>query len=115
MNAEENQVARQFKRGCLKHRMAKTAHDEAGRDLRSSPQHQRALTNFGIVLAHQGRYQESFDAFAAVVGLAAAHCNLGMLLARDGRTEDAKAAFNASLRIDPHLAQAQAAAKSLNH
>jgi Tfp pilus assembly protein PilF len=83
------------------------------RALQVAPQHQRALTNLGIVLARQNRLQESFDVFTAAVGPAAAHSNLGMLLARQGRTAEAQAAFDNALAIEPNLAQANAGAEFL--
>ncbi len=62
---------------------------EAERSLRKAlvidPNHQKALSNLGLVLVGQGRFNESFEAFSKVVGPAAAHSNLGVLLAKQGR------------------------------
>jgi Tfp pilus assembly protein PilF len=82
--------------------------------LAASPQHARAQTNLGITLAHQGRFQEAFDAFAAVVGPAAAHSNVGTLLARQGRDEEARHAFAQALALDSQLAQAKLATEYLH-
>jgi Tfp pilus assembly protein PilF len=92
-------------------------HAEAEVQLRhalvAAPHHQRALTNLGIVLAHQNRFQEAFDSFASAVGPAAAHNNVGMLLARQGRTAEAAVAFDKAIALDASLAQARAGAEFL--
>jgi Tfp pilus assembly protein PilF len=95
---------------CLLNRQGQFAQAEQHlrQALAISPQHPRALTNLGIVLANQQRYQEAFDAFAVVVGPAAAHSNLGMLLAKQGRNEEALRAFERALAVNPQLAQARA-------
>lgn len=71
-------------------------------------QHPRAWTNLGIVLAHQSRHQEAFEAFSRIVGPAAAHSNLGAVLAKQGHTQQAQLAFHQALAIDPTLKQPQA-------
>lgn len=70
--------------------------------------HQRAWTNLGIVLAQQGRYQDSFEAFAKVSGAAAAHANVGAIMARQGRLEEAEQAFRKALQLNPRLPQPRA-------
>jgi Tfp pilus assembly protein PilF len=67
--------------------------------------HSKAQTNLGLVLAAQGRFDESFAAFSKVVGPAAAHSNLGVLLAKQGRCEEAKQAFHQALALDATLQQ----------
>lgn len=70
--------------------------------------HQRARTNLGIALARQNRNQEAFDAFAKVVGPAAAHSNVGAIMAKQGRVQEAQQAFRQSLSLNPTLRQPQA-------
>ena len=85
---------------------------EAERSLRKAlvidPNHQKALSNLGLVLVGQGRFNESFEAFSKVVGPAAAHSNLGVLLAKQGRYDDAKQAFHRALAMDATLQQPKA-------
>ena len=70
--------------------------------------HQKALCNLGLVLAGQGRFDESFAAFAKVVGPAAAHSNVGVLLAKQGRYDQARQAFRQALATDSTLPQPKA-------
>ena len=85
---------------------------EAERSLRKAlaldPSHQKALCNLGLVLAGQGRFDESFQAFAKVVGPAAAHSNVGVLMAKQGRYDLAKQAFHQALATDATLPQPKA-------
>ncbi len=62
--------------------------------------HRRATTNLAMTLAMQNRLKESYDAFAHVVGPAAAYSNLGVLLTRQGRIEEAREHFRRALAID---------------
>ena len=85
---------------------------EAERSLRNAlaidPKHPKALSNLGLVLAGQGRFDESFDVFCKVVGPAAAHSNVGVQMAKQGRYDLAKKAFHRALDIDPTLQQPKA-------
>ena len=72
------------------------------------PKHAKALGNLGLVLAAEGRFDESFAAFSVAIGPAAAHSNIGVLLAKQGRYDQAKQAFHQALAIDPTLRQPQA-------
>ena len=85
---------------------------EAERSLRKAleidPNHQKALTNLAMVLARQGRFSESFDAFSKVIGPAAAHSNIGVLMAKQGRYDEAKQAFHRALAMDSTLEQPKA-------
>jgi Flp pilus assembly protein TadD len=85
---------------------------EADRPLRQAlaidPNHPKALCNLGLVLAAEGRLDESFQAFAKVVGPAAAHSNLGVLLAKQGRYDQARQAFHQALALDATLPQPKA-------
>ncbi len=84
---------------------------EAEKSLRAAlgidPKNAKALGNLGLVLAAQGRFDESFAAFSTAVGPAAAHSNVGVLLAKQGRYDQAKQAFHRALAIDPTLRQPQ--------
>ena len=73
-----------------------------------SPGNDRAWTNLGIVLAHQSRYDEAYDAFARTVGPAGAHSNIGAIMAKQGKTDQAQHAFRQALSLNPNLKQPQA-------
>ena len=92
---------------------------EAEKSLRAAlaidPKHVKALGNLGLVLAAEGRFDESFTAFSAAVGPAAAHSNVGVLLAKQGRYDQAKRAFHQALAIDPTLSQPRAFLDYLDH
>ncbi len=85
---------------------------EAEKSLRKAlevdPNHAKALCNLALVLAAEGRFDESFEAFSKAVGPAAAHSNVGVLLAKRGRYDEARRAFHKALAIDPTLRQPQA-------
>jgi Tfp pilus assembly protein PilF len=73
-----------------------------------SPDHERAWINLGLTLGELERYQESFEAFAKILGEAEAHSNLGVILARHRKNQEALAAFHRALEIRPDLPQATA-------
>jgi Tfp pilus assembly protein PilF len=85
---------------------------EAERSLRKAlaidPNHQKALCNLGLVLAGQGRFDESFEAFSKVVSPAAAHSNVGVLMAKQGHYDQARQAFRQALALDATLPQPKA-------
>ena len=66
------------------------------------PKHQKALTNLGMVLAAEKRFDESFEVFSKAVGPAAAHSNVGVLMAKQGRNDDARKEFHEALRSTRH-------------
>ncbi len=76
--------------------------------LEIDPKHAKALTNLGMVLAAEKRFDESFAAFSQVVGPAAAHSNVGVLMAKQGRTDDARKQFHEALALDATLKQPKA-------
>ena len=80
---------------------------EAERWLRQAternPKHQRAWVNLGLTLAWQGRYPESYDAFAKVVTPAQARANIGIVQAQQQRTAEAVQSLREALREDPDL------------
>ena len=71
------------------------------------PEPSKGADQFGLVLAGQGRFVESFEAFSKVVGPAAAHSNVGVLMAKQGRYDQARQAFHRALAMDPTLRTAQ--------
>jgi Tfp pilus assembly protein PilF len=71
------------------------------------PGHDRASVNLAISLGMQDRRPESYEAFARVVGSAAAYCNLGVLLHRQGQTDAARDHFEQALQLDPSLEPAR--------
>ena len=86
--------------------------NEAEQSLRKAlavdAKHPKALSNLGLVLAAEGRFDESFEAFSKVVGPAAAHSNVGVLLAKQGRYDQARQAFQQALALDASLEQPKA-------
>jgi Tfp pilus assembly protein PilF len=77
------------------------------RALEASPGHDRASVNLAISLGMQDRRTESYEAFARVVGSAAAYCNLGVLLQRQGQTDAGRDHFEQALRLDASLEPAR--------
>jgi Tfp pilus assembly protein PilF len=75
------------------------------RTLQITPHHERANVNLGMSLAMQNRLQESYEAFATVVGPGAAVSNIGVLLTRQGRIKEARNYFSRALIIDRSLQQ----------
>ncbi len=65
-----------------------------------------AWINLGQVLAKQGDWEESYQAFARVLRPAEAYSNLGVLLAKQGRTAEARDALQKAVALDPTLKQA---------
>ena len=69
--------------------------------------HQRAWVNLGKVLARQGRYEESCEAFGRVVRPAQAAANLGVLLAKEGKVVEARQVLHKALGLEPDLKAAR--------
>ncbi|MCA9162980.1 MAG: tetratricopeptide repeat protein [Planctomycetales bacterium] len=84
------------------------------RALAEQPRHERAQVNLGMTLAGAGRSAEAFEAFAPVVGPAAAHSNIAAVLARQGRQREAIAACQQALAIDPGLEPSRVMLASLS-
>jgi tetratricopeptide (TPR) repeat protein len=90
--------------------------------VKQNPKHQRAWVNLGLALGRQGRYEESYEAFAKAVTPAEARYNVGAVLANQGaqlmqernyeearrKHEEAKQALRQALSLDPNLAKARA-------
>lgn len=73
-----------------------------------SPDHEKALSNLALTLAAQGRFDESREMFAKVVGPAAAYSNIGVLMAQQGRYDEAKQSFREAAALDSSLQQPKA-------
>ena len=76
--------------------------------LEIDPKHAKALTNLGMVLAAEKRFDESFQVFSKAVGPAAAHSNVGVLMAKQGRNDEARKEFHEALALDSTLKQPKA-------
>lgn len=72
-----------------------------------NPQHARAWTNLGMTLGQQGRFDDSFAAFAKVVSQAEARTNVALFQARYGQTEEARQSLQLALEADPQLSHAR--------
>lgn len=82
--------------------------EEALQDcLRQNENHQTARLNLGMVLAKQGRDDESFAEFEKAVGPAAAHHNLGLLQLRGGRQSEGLSHLRQAAERDPSLGTAK--------
>jgi len=84
-----------------------TRAEEVLRDcLQQDRTHKTAMLNLGMVLAKQGKNEESFAAFEKVVGPAAAHHNLGMLELRAGSRQEGLRHLQQAANRDPSLPSA---------
>ncbi|MBN1492367.1 MAG: tetratricopeptide repeat protein [Phycisphaerae bacterium] len=72
-----------------------------------SPAFVRARVNLGIVIAQQGRFDESLDAFRVVLTEADAQYNVGLMYQSARRFAEAEAAFAAALAANPKLEAAK--------
>lgn len=71
--------------------------------LRRKNDHPKAQLNLGLVLAGQGRMDESFTTFEKAVGPAAAYHNVGLLMIRNGQREEGLAYLALAAQEDPSL------------
>lgn len=76
--------------------------------LKVAPKHEKAWNNLGMVLAQQGKVEESLAAFGKVVPPAAARCNLAYILLTQGKRDEARAQYHKALETDPSCVMAQA-------
>ena len=79
---------------------------------RLEPSNQRYWNNLGLVLGHQGRYDEALDCFRKSGSEADAQYNLAFVYAAQERVEDAKRCFQAALTSDPTHRRAREALAS---
>jgi Tfp pilus assembly protein PilF len=75
--------------------------------------HTRALTNLGMTLGQQQRYEESLETFAKATGRASACSNLAFILTTQGKRDEAKKYYREALQLDPTLAIARLALAKL--
>lgn len=76
------------------------------------PSNSRYRNNLGLVLGHQGRYQEALAQFQAAGTKADAFYNLAFLYASQDQAEKAKQCFLAALNEDPTHGKAREALRS---
>lgn len=69
----------------------------------ADPKHQRSLNNLGLVLGHQGRFEEALAQFRSGGTEAEAYANLAFVLAYHGRFEEAKRNYAIALTKNPEL------------
>jgi len=79
-----------------------------------SPDHKRAWGNLGKVLALEGKYEQSCEAFGHVVRPAQAAMNVGILLAKEGKVAEARQVLHEALRLEPDLKAARAVLQGLD-
>jgi tetratricopeptide (TPR) repeat protein len=78
------------------------------------PSNQRYSNNLGLVLGHQGRYEEALDCFRKSGSEADAHYNLAFIYATQERVADAKSRFQMALISDPTHRRAREALASFD-
>lgn len=72
-----------------------------------APSTARYRNNLGLVLGHQGRYEDALEAFRHAGSEADAQYNLAFILASQDNMQGAKACFRQALVIDPTYDQAR--------
>src|SRR5205814_1065314 len=87
------------------------------RSLDLNPGDPVVLSSFGVIAAQLGRVEEGLEACrkAAAIGtdLPLVHVRLGSILAQQQKHQEARAAFNAALKLDPAFAPALRAIAAL--
>jgi Flp pilus assembly protein TadD len=86
--------------------------NEAEQKLRQAlmidPTHRRARCNLGLVLGHQGRTEEAFQAFrTAGVSEAESHCNLAFISWSQGQLNEARGRCRLAQQCNPNCTKAQ--------
>jgi Flp pilus assembly protein TadD len=76
------------------------------------PAEPRYWNNIGLVIGHQGRYEEALDCFRKSGSEADAHYNLAFIYSAQERVTDAKRSFHAALAHDPTHRRAREALAS---
>jgi tetratricopeptide (TPR) repeat protein len=77
-----------------------------------APENDRHWNNLGLVIGHQGRYDESLECFRKTGSEADAHYNLAFIYSAQERVADAKRCFQMALASDPTHRQAREALTS---
>lgn len=71
------------------------------------PKNESARVNYGLMLARQGKTNESLTQLQVVLTPAEAHYNIASVLESQGKIESAKAEYNTALQLDPQMADAK--------
>ena len=102
--------------GCFHYQRGEAAEAEKylRRALAVRPDHPRAWGNLGKVLALEGKYEQSCEAFGHVVRPAQAAMNVGVLLAKEGKVAEARQVLHEALRLEPDLKAARAVLAGLD-
>ena len=91
---------------------------EYQRALERDPSHVDARGNLAIALVRQGKLDRATKELTTLIEQdpdnAGAHTNLGLVLLQQGRKEQARAQLQEALRLNPTLAQAAEALRSIN-
>ena len=102
--------------GCFHYQRGEAAEAEKylRRALAVRPDHPRAWGNLGKVLALEGKYEQSCEAFGHVVRPAQAAMNVGVLLAKEGKVAEARQVLHEAMRLEPDLKAARAVLAGLD-
>jgi len=77
------------------------------RGIARDPRDQACRTNYGLMLARQGRIAEATEQFSAVLKPAEVHYNLGSVFEQQGKPDLARAEYHKALILDPTLHDAK--------
>jgi tetratricopeptide (TPR) repeat protein len=92
--------------------------DDAERTYRRAieidPKNKPARTNYGLMLAKANRITEAQQQFAAVMPPAAVLYNIASVFEQQGKTDQAKAEYEAALKLDPKFRAARVRLDALN-
>ena len=91
---------------CSRANVAHRAYKSFETTLRLDPYHVAALCNFGALLHHSGKFQESEAMYLKAIDSDAkcnqAWCNLGALQALRRDVASAERSYNTAMSLDPH-------------
>src|SRR4029453_1209563 len=88
------------------------AESALGKAAKFEPGNNRYWNNLGLVLGHQGRYEQALDCFRKSGSEADAQYNLAFIYATQERVDEAKRSFQKALAIDPTHRRAREALTS---
>jgi tetratricopeptide (TPR) repeat protein len=71
------------------------------------PRNETVRVNYGLMLARQGKIQQSLDQLQVVLTPAEAHYNIASILEGQSKTDDAKTQYREALRLDPDMYDAK--------
>jgi tetratricopeptide (TPR) repeat protein len=78
------------------------------------PNNAPCRTNYGIMLAREGKIQDAVREWNPVLSQAAIHYNLASIYEHNGRKQEAKAEYQKALDFDPSLIDARARLSALD-